>query len=332
VLGVAGVLAMVTFSTSLDRLVDTPTRWGWPGELAVVDVRPEILDELAADERIAAIGVVSAVSSTIDGSAVQAYTLEDVEGSLDWTVVRGRLPRTGDEAALGTQLAERLDVGIGDRVRVGRQELEVVGEAVPPNVDGETLGEGVVVTGDGADAVGGSLPFTTAVVDLADGVDAAVVSDDLSSRYELTLGEPPADVANLADLGRLPTLLGAFLGAVGAVALGHALVVTVRRRSTDLAVLRALGFSPRQVAGALAAMATTTAVVGLVVGVPLGLAVGRLVWWAVAEAVGVATDPLVPVVATVLAVPATVAVAVAVAVVPARRAARAHPAALLRVE
>ena len=53
-----------------------------------------------------------------------------------------------------------------------------------------------------------------------------------------------------------------------------ALVSSLRRRRRELAVLKTLGFSRRQVRATVAWQASTVAAVGLVVGIPLGLLVG----------------------------------------------------------
>jgi ABC-type lipoprotein release transport system permease subunit len=51
--------------------------------------------------------------------------------------------------------------------------------------------------------------------------------------------------------------------------LAHALLVTTRRRRRDLAVLRAVGFTPGSATGTVASMARTTATVALLAGLPV---------------------------------------------------------------
>jgi ABC-type lipoprotein release transport system permease subunit len=115
-------------------------------------------------------------------------------------------------------------------------------------------------------------------------------------------------------------------------AVGLALVSSLRRRRRELAVLKTLGFSRRQVRATVAWQASTVAAVGLVVGVPLGLLVGAYVWHQVADELGVSSDRTWPVLAVVLlAIGALLAVNV-IAAVPARRAARTRPAVVLRSE
>lgn len=119
---------------------------------------------------------------------------------------------------------------------------------------------------------------------------------------------------------------------VAAVAIGHALVTSVRRRARDLALLRTLGFVGSQVRATVAWQATTLASIGLVVGIPLGLVLGRASWSIVATRLGIDEHITIPWTAILLTVPAVVLVANALAVVPAWRASRTRPAVVLRSE
>jgi putative ABC transport system permease protein len=152
----------------------------------------------------------------------------------------------------------------------------------------------------------------------APGVDAGALAAELGGRHEVLARALPVEVRNVADLGSLPAVLGGFLAALAVLAVLHALVVTVRQRSGDLAVLGALGATRRQVRAALVTTAVAIALVGVVVGLPLGWGVGRLVWAGLARSIGVAPDVVTP--PAVLAVPVVaVAVAVLLALGPARR-------------
>jgi ABC-type lipoprotein release transport system permease subunit len=105
----------------------------------------------------------------------------------------------------------------------------------------------------------------------------------------------------------------------------------VRRRSHDLAVLRALGMTRAHCRSVVITQATVLAVIGLVFGVPLGLAIGRTVWPAVAD-----YTPLQYVApmtwAMMLVLPAALLVANALAAWPGRRAAHLRIAQALRTE
>jgi ABC-type antimicrobial peptide transport system permease subunit len=109
--------------------------------------------------------------------------------------------------------------------------------------------------------------------------------------------------------------------------LALALTAAVRRRRRDLALLKALGFTRRQVSATIAWQATTTIAVGLVVGVPLGIVLGRLMWKLFARQLDVVAEPAVPILTIAVIMVAAVIAANALAVLPARYA-RAVPAAL----
>lgn len=331
VVGVAGLVAATTFGASLDRLVASPARWGWEADLVVVDVTDEGLAELEADERVEAVAEVPSGQVVVGGADAVAYAVVPVAGDLGWVLHEGREPDAPDEVVLGTTLADRLEVSPGDEVDVTGGRYRVVGVGLGPPLGGEALGDGMLLTPEGLEGASEVQLFREALVRFAPGVDVGSAVGELGARWELGEREPPREVRDLAELGALPEVLGAFLATLGAVALVHALAVAVRRRARDLAVLRALGVTPSQSAGSIVVMAMTTATVGVVVGAPLGWAVARLVWGEVARGIGVAPDVVVPA-GLPLVLVATLLVAGLLALVPARAVARQRPAALLRAE
>ncbi len=66
----------------------------------------------------------------------------------------------------------------------------------------------------------------------------------------------PAQIVNYRSIGSTPVILAVGLAAGAVVALGLTLAASVRRRRRDLALLKALGFTPRQLRAALAWQAT----------------------------------------------------------------------------
>jgi hypothetical protein len=104
----------------------------------------------------------------------------------------------------------------------------------------------------------------------------------------------PVQIVNYRSIGSTPVVLAAGLALGAIVALALTLVASVRHRRRDLALLRALGFTPRQLAAVIAWQSTVTAVVGVIVGIPVGIVVGRQLWTVFArniDAVPVATVP-----------------------------------------
>ena len=336
-LGVAGIVAAATFAASLDRLATTPERYGWAAHFAWIDAKDPELVDIAARDDVAGVTLLQDSSVQLDGRAVPAYAAQVRKGDSPWTVLSGRVPEEPGEVALGQRLAHRLGVEVGDRLELTASSGEpvpqrVVGVLVVPSLAGERFNEVLVLTPDDLTRAAQTQPFNAALVTGTDGDAADAVYDDLAASLELVRRSLPTDVSNLVDLGRLPVALGVFLALLSGAVLAHALVLTTRRRAGDLAVLRVIGFTPRQVGGTLVAMAGTTSVVGLLVGLPLGLALGRVVWAEVAAEVGVAGDVAVPWAVLLVLPPVVVVVALLLALLPARRAALVSPATVLRAE
>ena len=212
-----------------------------------------------------------------------------------------------DEVVLGPKLADALGVGVGDDVELaladgGVRALEVVGLGIGSTMGQEGFGNGALVTPDALEGAAVTGMFDELLVRAAPGADVDGLVADLAVEHELSTPAPPATVQDVLDLDRIPDLLAAYLAFVALAALANGLAVVVRRRSRDLAILRAIGLTPRQIVGAVLSAALATAAIGLVVGVPVGLGLGRLIWWLVADRVGLATDVLVPVAEIVLVV------------------------------
>ena len=142
----------------------------------------------------------------------------------------------------------------------------------------------------------------------------------------------PVQIVNYRSVGSTPVILAVGL-AVGAIlALGLTLASSVRRRRRDLAMLKTLGFTRRQLAAVVAWQSTTTALVGVVVGIPLGIIIGRELWTLFARSINAVPDPTVPVLSVLFVGVGTLVFANLVAALPGRSAARTSAALVLRAE
>ncbi|MFZ0162120.1 MAG: FtsX-like permease family protein, partial [Trebonia sp.] len=110
------------------------------------------------------------------------------------------------------------------------------------------------------------------------------------------------------------------------------LFASVRRRRQDLAVLKTIGFTRRQLAATVAWQATVAAIVGSAVGIPLGIALGRWLWTAFARQIYAVPQPAVPVLSIVLLPLCALALVNLAAALPGRSAARTPAALALRAE
>jgi len=142
----------------------------------------------------------------------------------------------------------------------------------------------------------------------------------------------PAEIVNYKTMGAMPAILAGGLAAGAVAGLGLTLIASVRRRRRDLALLKTLGFTRRQLAAAVAWQSTAVAIVGLVVGVPAGIAAGRWLWLAFARQLAAVPDPVIPAGSIALAAVAALVLANLVAALPGRAAARTPAAIVQRAE
>jgi FtsX-like permease family len=142
----------------------------------------------------------------------------------------------------------------------------------------------------------------------------------------------PAEIENYRSIGATPAFLAAGL-VIGAVAaLGLTLIASVRRRRRDLALLKTLGLTRRQLASCVAWQSTAAAVMGVVAGIPAGIALGRWLWTLFAHQIYAVPQPTVPTLSLVYIGLGALVLANLVAAIPGRHAARTPAALALRAE
>jgi ABC-type antimicrobial peptide transport system permease subunit len=246
------------------------------------------------------------------------------------------------------------DAKIGDRLQIGasREEFTVVGKVVLPGLrtheasDQAALGSGALLTMDGLSRATGVATTGDEVADPIGALvtvhqpDPATLSrlqgqlDDAYGKASFKVSGPqqPSDVASYGKVRGVPPLLAVLLAVLAALTVGHALIVAIRQRRIDLAVLRALGFTRKQTGTTVAWQATTVAVLASIFAIPLGLLAGRAAWSAVAHQLGIVDIVVVPVMVVALALPVALLLANVIAMVPARRASALRPADALRAE
>jgi ABC-type antimicrobial peptide transport system permease subunit len=133
-------------------------------------------------------------------------------------------------------------------------------------------------------------------------------------------------------MGSTPAILGAALAAGAVSALVLTLMASVRRRRRDLALLKALGFTRRQLAAAVAWQSTIAVGVGVIFGIPIGIVAGRGLWNLFAHELHVVAEPTVPALTIALIALGALVLANLVAAIPGLQAARTPSALLLHEE
>jgi putative ABC transport system permease protein len=161
---------------------------------------------------------------------------------------------------------------------------------------------------------------------------AAATSTPADYGVSLLAVQRPAEIVNYRSMGTTPAILGAALGAGAAAALALTLVASVRRRRRDLALLKTIGLSRRQLGAVVAWQSSVAVAIGTVVGVPLGIVVGRSLWQLFANEINAVPTPSVPALSIALIAAGALVLANVIAFFPGRIAARTPTALLLRAE
>jgi len=351
IFGVLGVSGVLMFSSSLNHLVTTPRLYGWTWDFKAADTNFSNDGKgcnrkdfgLAHEPGVAVVAAVCYDDVPLDGRPVTGWGFTPVHGAIEPEVVAGRAPHNAHEVALGSVTLNAMHKHVGDIVH-GRSpsgksfEYRIVGRIVLPTLDDpQALADGAAFTGPGLLRIfdSNSKSQRYLVGSFTPGIDRAAVEHRIAAIPQLGNPAGPTvavEVDRLRKIEWLPMTLTALLAGLALLAVGHALITSVRRRRRDLALLKTLGFNRRQVRATIAWLATALATVGLVVGIPIGIIVGRIVWQRVADGLGVSTVVTVPTIALLLVVPAVLALVNLLAFFPARAAANTRPAVALRSE
>jgi putative ABC transport system permease protein len=358
-IGVGALVAALVFGSSLHHLIVTPRLSGylWDTTL-VVEEGASLYDRLDADRDVEAwtkggIWGVEIPGASAGGKQIQALNYEAAK-PIRPGIVDGRAPRELDEIALGLSTMRLARAHIGGTIPVTfpanpddpsstarRVEMRVVGSVViPPFFFGfATPGEGVALTFESLGKYSGinqaEAAGIPALVRLKPGVDLDRWLDStrksLPGLFVINKREPGAELLSLSRVSGLPMVLAGILALLAAGALIHALLTSIRMRRRDLAVLKTLGFVGSQVRSAIRWQSITMTAVAVVVATPAGLAAGRWLWLPFARDIGVIPEALIPALAFAVA-PLALALAAAIGALPARAAARAQAAVVLRTE
>ncbi|GAA1960580.1 FtsX-like permease family protein [Nocardioides panacihumi] len=261
----------------------------------------------------------------------------------------GRWPQAPDEVVLDHSAADRAGYRVGDTVRVIAPQgdpvrsLRLVG--IADFNGGGTAGAILVIfdtTGAQQMFLGGRDAFTTVSLTAADGVSQTQLADAakkvLPAGFTAVTGDRVVSESQDAVgqfLGVISTFLLVF--AIIAVIVGGFIIVNtfsilVAQRTRELALMRALGASRRQVTGSVLLEALVTGVVASTIGIALGWGLARGLA-ALFRTLGldIAGNALTLTTRTiVLSYVVGVLVTLVAAYLPARRAAKVPPVAAMR--
>jgi ABC-type antimicrobial peptide transport system permease subunit len=362
VVAVAVVVASLTVGASMNTLGSHPRLYGWNWTVALaaaggIGVLPNasLLRTLKADHDVTAWSGMYFAQMQIDGQQVAALG-ESPGASVAPPLSSGHGLQRRGEIVLGSETLKQLHKRIGEFVAVGSSggtstQLRIVGTATFPAF-GESphteMGTGALIdyqlipassrntfnlpgAGPNVALVRLRAPSSAAALKKLHSI-SGVLSRAAQDNVNIISVQRPAEIADSGTLRATPLVLASALAAGAVLALGLTLIASVRRRRRDLALLKVLGFTRRQVAATLAWQSSIAALIGVVVGVPVGVLVGRELWLLFARSINAVPDPVTPVASAVLVGVGALVFAVLVSWIPGRSAARTPPALILRSE
>ena len=303
----------------------------------------------------------------IDGQDVPVLGLTRHLGSVEPPTTSGHPIAGPGQIELGVATMRQLGKRIGDTVTLGsgrdKRTLTIVGTVTLPSIgltltDHVSLGRGAMLPDNTLLAAQGLTPgqavhaagepvsvpaFPSAVaIDLAPGASGEALVARIShaspggtpgGTYRLPQNRiRGAAIVDAARMGSQPLTLALAVAAAAVLSLALTLLASVRQRRRELALLKTLGLTRRQVMAAVAWQASVILVVAGLVGVPLGVAAGHWAWGAFATSLGAVPVTVVPVPALLAGLVVLLVAGNLLTAGPGAVAARTPPAAVLRAE
>ena len=347
-IAVAGLAAVTSLSSAIGSTIDQNARELLGGDLSLsVAQRSATTEERAIMDALGTVRASTTLRSTASiGEQTALVELSGIEPG--WpaagkvTLAAGRLPRTGGEAAIGRELAERSELRLGERLRLGFSDFRVSGIVEQlPAPSGFALAPPVLVTPQGLAATAlvqpGSLYTSSYRLALRPGVDPDGAGLAFQRRFPdggwraTGKSEAASGTRRFTDRTAQMLLLIA-LGALGIGSIGIASAVgayAASRRST-IAILKVHGARSRDLLIMLGSSVALLALIATLVGLVVGAFVPAIVGKAAADLLPVTPDPNPQWGALAQSAAFGLLVTLAAAWAPLARAARARPAATLR--
>ena len=304
----------------------------------------------------------------IDGQNVPVLGLTRHLGSVEPPTTSGHPIAGPQQIELGVATLRQLGKRIGETATIGsgraRRTLTIVGTMMLPSIgltvaDHVSLGRGAMLADSTLLAAQGLSPdlslrqganstvsvpaFPSAVsIDLAPGASHRALVARIShanpggtsgGTYQLPQNMiRGAAIVDATRMGSQPLVLALAVAACAVLSLALALLASVRQRRRELALLKTLGLTRRQVMAAIAWQASVILVVAGLAGVPLGVAAGHWAWAAFATSLGAIPVTVVPLPILLAGFGVLLVAGNLLAAWPGAVAARTPPAAVLRTE
>ena len=223
--------------------------------------------------------VYDTTSAESDAGTITLIVSDDAPRASGKTVYEGRLPARAGEIAIGGPLASALGIGVGDDITISHTGNKATYLVTGLTQSTMSLGKSAVLTVDGVrQATPSYQPKTLAVY--ADGADAKTlftrISSSFAGRYT-SMVDMQAHVDSILNtyISMSQGLAVGILSLTGIVAIlvvGLVVASLIARSRRDFGVLKALGFTNRQLSVQVIAAQLPSMCLGTAAGVALGWA------------------------------------------------------------
>jgi hypothetical protein len=330
---VAAVTATFAFGANLQRWTTTPRLYGWNWDAAAGTnfgaIPPEFEHAVERFHNVSEVSGLTVGLFTAHNQAIPAIGITPLRGSVAPALDAGRLPENTREIVLGAKTMRTLHTHIGATVSGTIDDhsvrLRVVGRTTFPAFGNGRFAE----SGLGTGALGTTqlfpvhdegepgghfgyllLRFTPGTATRTEHELRAWLAPRGCSDPTCVLSDSrPTEISGYRSARGLPIAIAVVLVLLLVATLTHVLVSTLRRRSADMAVLRAIGYRPRDLAATLRWQALVLTGTAIVIGIPIGIVAGRLTWAAFTSQLGIAPGTVVPLLAMTAAAIALLALA-----------------------
>ena len=308
-ISVAAIASVLSLASSIDRSIAGHGRDLLGGDLALsVAQRAAGPDEVAALEALGRVSKTQTLRATIvaPGGRTQLAELTGVDAQ--WPLAgelklqSGSRPQ-GREVALGADLAERLAVRTGDRVRIGYGEFRVSGIiASMPSISGFALAPPALMDEAGLAATTlvqpGSLYATSYRLLLPEGADPETTAKAFRLRFAeggwnaIDRSEAGGGTRRFVNrVGEMLLLIALAALAAGGVGIASAAQAFAVSRRPAIAILKLVGAGRRTIGGMLAVEMAIIVLAALVIGLGVGAVVPSLAGTIAGPALPVPPDP-----------------------------------------
>jgi putative ABC transport system permease protein len=342
VLAAVLIVCAMGFEATMNRLASDEALRAQPWDIAVdsTAVAPEQVDRLLRRQPdVAAVARLYEPRLVSPDGRVElaARVLDGPVDQFPFAIRDGRAARAPGEVTLGRGALDALGVHVGDRIRLSAEgaqpfSVRVVGRHVEPDDDGRRA---VLPVTSLPESVRRTLDVPSWVVRLRPGADAKAVDAALvrAGHGRIATERPIESLqSEAADMRPIVYGVAALLSAIAAVNLLTTLLLGVRERRRDVAVLGAVGATPGQVVSTVIAGGGLLALLASVAGFPLGALVFRMLVSQTDPADGPDVVTLPAAWWVLLALPVALAATAAVSSLAGRQAARVPVAVALRAE